>query len=181
MAIDIVPKPAEKKSIRGELLFYGSIILVIAAAAAYFVISNSLKNKEKTIESLGQELERLDSLPEAALEEKILAQQEKISDFANLVNGYRHTSNIFNFIENIIHPKILFTNFSVDSVRNIVQVTGSADNFQSLGQQLIIFKRADLVKEVTLSNIAIGNKERILFAFNLLIDPRVFAKQEENE
>lgn len=184
MAIQLVPRPEEKKPFWVDILFYLSLILVIAAASSYFVLNSLQEKTEKKIQSLNEELVKASASPEAALEKEVLDYQKKIDDFSVLLGSYRYSSQIFPFIESITHPKVSFSSFSAVIDENSIQVSGVADSFRTLGQQLIIFKNEKLIKEVELSGISLAKEDKVSFSFSLILDPIIFTRQAtttENE
>ena len=181
MPIQIIPKPAEKGPLWVDILFYFSLFLLILTIAVYFILNNMQQKINKEIFSLDAELNRIDASSEVMLEKEVLAQQAKITDFSNLTSNYLYILPIFDFIGKLTHPKIVFSIFSVSANANMVQVSGLADSFQTVGQQLLIFKNEKLIKQTELSNVSIGEKGKIPFNFTLLLDPGVFKKNKKNE
>lgn len=177
MSIQIIPKPEERKPILPEVLFYLSLAVLIAAVASYFVLSSLLQKTEKNIQTIDQEMAALDSSPDRHLETKLFDYQKKINDFSRLLNGYKYSSQIFPLIESLAHPKVSFSNFSAEIQKGTVHVSGSADSFQTVQQQLIIFRNSQFIKDVTLSGVSLGEKGKIPFVFDLGIDPGVFTKK----
>lgn len=178
MVIQIIPKQEEKSSSLKNILFYFSLILLLAVAASYFVLNNSQKKAEKDIQLLDQELAAAAASPEAALEKEVLDYQKKINDFSSLLALHQYSSQIFPFIESITHPKVAFSDFSLEINKGSITLSGITDSFLTLDQQLTILKNEKLVKEVNLSDIAFEKDGRISFNFGLILDSQIFVKTE---
>ncbi|MFH1036848.1 MAG: hypothetical protein V1756_02195 [Patescibacteria group bacterium] len=180
MTIQIVPRPVEKEPIWLNVLFYLSIFLVVAAISVFFVINGLQNREEKNFQLLEGSLAQANSSPEAALEKEVLAIKRKIDDFSSLVGGYEYSSNVFGFLEGITLPKVFFSSFNLTADTHEIEVGGTTDSFQTVGQQLIVFKNEKLIKNVVLSNMGFS-KEGVAFSFNLILDPKIFQKTEKNE
>jgi len=111
---------------------------------------------------------------EAPLKKKVLTYKQKIDDFSLLLNQHQKTSKFFPFFENIIHPQVWFSSFSLDVKNAQVTVSGTAKSFKVLGQQLLIFQGNSLIKETKLSRISMSREGEIHFTFNLSLNPIIF-------
>lgn len=107
------------------------------------------------------------------MEKEILFRQKKINDFSTLLSQHLMSSNFFKVLEALTHPNIWFSEVSLDSDTSKVIISGETEDFQTLGQQLIIFQEAPAIIGSELSQISIG-RGRIQFTFLLSLDPQVF-------
>jgi hypothetical protein len=178
MVIQLIPRQREGSAVFVNILFYFSLILLIASIASYFILDNLQQKTVKTIESLDAELAIADASPEAATKKIIQDYEKKINDFSFLLAAHKYNSQVFPLIESLTHPKVVFSNFSQDSDKRTIVLSGVTDSFQTLGQQLFIFKNGEFIEEVKLSNIAFKEDGRISFGFDLVLDPKIFIKQE---
>lgn len=170
MAIQI--SQTEKTPSWVNILFYFSLVLLLVAVSSYFILDSLQKKTDTTIKELDSQLVVKKTQAEINLENY----EKKINDFSRLINGYIYNSGFFNFIEKDTHPNVWFTKIDVTSAEKKVQLKGIADSFQTIGQQLIIFKKDNLIQKVELSDIAFGKGGEIGFNFNLILDPKVFQK-----
>jgi hypothetical protein len=131
---------------------------------------------EKTIESIEAQAAQLENSEEAALEKEVLTNQKKIKQFNFLINDYEYSSNAFGFLENLTHPKVYFSSFSLNIESGEMSLSGMADGFESLNQQLEIFQQEPKITTVTLSNVGFSEDSDISFSFVLKLDPTVFQK-----
>ena len=174
--IEIIPKPAQKLPLWQNILFYFSIAVLIASFLSYFVLGHFIKNSQKTLQELEGTLAREKTSSQLLLEEEVFNYQKKIADFSLLLRSHLFTSKTFGLLERNSHPKIWFFQFNLDSTKNLLVLSGEAEDFSVLGQQLLIFKKEPLIKGLDLSNISVGRKGRVAFILNFSLDPRLFKK-----
>jgi len=172
--VEIIPKPAPKLPWWQNFLLYFSIVLFLLSLSSYFILSHSLKKTSQVLQNLEETLVRGKTSSEIVLETEVFGYQKKIADFAQLVKGHKKTSKFFEFLEKISHPKVWFKKISLSPEDFQAVVSGESETFQTLGQQLLIFKEEPLIKNLNLSKIAIGKEGRVNFILNLTLDPKVF-------
>ena len=170
--VEIIPKPTKEKIPLWQIiLFYLSISLIVVMIISYFVIDYFQKQAENNLQSLEKAIaERTNK----DLEEEVVGYKRKIEDFSYLLSQHRKTSKFFSFFEKLIHPRVWFSGFSLSLKDFRVTVSGTAESFRILGQQLIIFQKNPLIKKTELSGISIGPEGKIHFTFNLFLNPIVF-------
>lgn len=178
MVIQIIPKDQEKSFSLGNVLFYLSLVLVLIFLVSYGVLFFLLKNTEKNISALDQKIAVAASSPEAVLSRELLADQQKIKDFASLLSAHKYSSQQFSLIENLAHPKIFFSDFSFDMNKKIIDLSGKADSFKTLDQQITIFKKEKTIQQVEISKIGFDKDGKVQFGLKLTLDSQVFIKQE---
>lgn len=133
---------------------------------------------EREISNLNKALERTEK--ERALEEEIfgseekIGYQEKIKDFAVLLNSHKLPVNFLNFLERNTHPKVWFSNLNLNLEKNVLDISGYAENFGVLGQQTTIFKNQDFIKNINLSWASLDKEGKVNFNLQLTLDPKIF-------
>ena len=172
--VEIIPKPTRKIPFWQNILLYFVIVLLIAIIASYFTLNYSYKKADKNLKDLKNAIAAKETPKEKALEKEVIGYKKKIEDFSFLLEKHQRASKFFSFLEKSIHPKVWFSSFSLDLKEHRVTVSGSTESFWTLGQQLLIFQKDPLIKEVNLSGISIGAEKKINFTFNLLISPQIF-------
>jgi len=172
MAIEITPKTQIRKIIWPIIFLIICIVLLLILFISYFYFSESSKKIFQDI----QEKERalLKTPSERLLEKELLAYESKISTFGRLLSGHQETLNVFSFLEQVCHPKVWFNKFDFNSSSKTVDVSGEAENFIALGQQLLILKEAELLKKVNLSGISIGEEGGVDFSLQLTFESQIF-------
>jgi len=171
--MEIIPKEAQKVPRWLDFLFYFSLGLLIFIFIAYFIINHSLKTSQKTLDDLESSLSK-DVSEKSELKKEILTYQKKIKDFSVLLSVHLKASNIFVFMEEQCHPKVWFNNFNLDTKEGKVFLLGEAQDFESLGQQLIILRNEKLIKNVELASVSMKKEGKITFNLSLSFDPLIF-------
>ena len=174
MPIEIIPKPAKEPPFWLNILFYFSIALVLVSFSSLFILNHLEKKSVENLQNLEEVLAKEKTPKEIALEEEIFRYQKKIYDFSLLIDLHKSPLNFFSVLERISHPKIQFTNFSLDPKEFRAVLSGQTESFQTLGQQLLIFKKESLIKEVNLSKLSIGKEGGTEFTLSLFLDPGIF-------
>jgi len=171
--MEIIPKETPKIPPWIDILFYVSVGLLIFVFISIFLISQAMNAAEKTSLELDNKITSENS-KSAALKKEILTYKKKINDFSGVINGHMETSNVFGFIESLCHPRVWFTNFDLGARDGAVRLTGEAQSFQDLGQQMIIFKKESLIKKTNLGSVSMQKGGRVGFEISLTLDPSVF-------
>jgi hypothetical protein len=165
--VEIIPKPQIKSPSWINTLFYSSLVLLVVTILSVFVINQLQKNALNTSQKLAEELEKTKSPERFDLEKQMIGYQKKIADFSYLIQNHELTSNLFTFLEKLVHPKVQFTNFNFIADKSKLVLKGETDNFFNLGQQFLIFKAEPFIKEVNLSEVSIGKEGKIGFSFEI--------------
>jgi len=172
MAIEIKARSKIKipRWITVALLIF--VILAILLFSSYIYFSFSINNLKEKIQETEKAIKKTPS--EQALEKDILLKEKRINIFADLISQHRKPENIFSFLEKTTHPKVVFSEFSFDSSKNTVKLTGNAKSFISLGQQILLFQKEKNIKRINLSEVSIGELEGVDFSLELTFEPQFF-------
>lgn len=161
--MEIIPKPGKKPSFWLNILFYFSISVFLILIAFYFVLGYLSKNLEMTVRNLERTL-ALEKTPlEISLEQEIFTSQRKINDFSRLVEGRVSTNNFFDFLERICHPRVWLTKINLNPGMAQAAISGRAESFSVLGQQMLIFKEELLIEKTDLSHVKISKEGGVDF------------------
>lgn len=174
MMIEIIPKPLIKKSPWQNILLYFSIGLMIVAISSYFILNNILEKKIQTLQDLDETLTKLRTPEVLNLEKQVLNYSRKIKDFSILIDSHLAASNFFKILEKITHPKVWFFDIELKPKEAKVFLSGEAEDFLALGQQLLIFKKEKEILDLELSKISLAEGRGIKFELNLSLLPEVF-------
>ncbi|PIR02045.1 MAG: hypothetical protein COV63_02195 [Candidatus Nealsonbacteria bacterium CG11_big_fil_rev_8_21_14_0_20_37_68] len=174
--VEIIPKPAPKRPLWLEILFYLGITLIIIVIGAYFGLNYLYKKDTQNIKSLEEQISKVKTPKESALKQKLTEKKTKINDFSALLDGHRIDSNVFSFLGSICHPRVRFLslNFSKSGEDFKIEIPGEAESYETLHQQLLILKAEKLIKEMKLSGISIGKEGKINFGLSLTLGPEIF-------
>jgi len=172
----IIPKPKPKVAFFVNFLFYFSIVLIILLVASFFFLKNKISFLEERNEDLESQIAELEGEEEKELEEAILGFQEKIKIFKELFRDHKISSNFLSLLESSCHPKVQFTKLSLDTKNYQVNLEGKTESFQSLGEQLLILRKNENIKEFNLSNISLDREGKVNFDLTFSLVPEVFKK-----
>src|SRR3989338_4143433 len=99
--IEIIPKPTTETPRWQKILFYFSILFLVAVVLSYFVFVASFKKSVSHLGSLEEELQKTKFPDELALEKKVGLTQKKIQDFFRIFDQRTSSSKIFEFLEGV--------------------------------------------------------------------------------
>lgn len=173
--VEIIPKKPSKYPSLSNLLFYIALILFLFVVIAFFILNNSIKKSQESLKSLEQDLAKENTTENAALKKEVLDYQGKINDFSKLIDQHLANTEIFPLIEKKSHPKVWFSQATINSRGDTVSLSGYTQSFESLGQQLLIFREEALVKSAALEKVSIGKEGKIEFNLLLSFDPKIFS------
>jgi len=172
--MEIIPKKIIQIPKWLNYLFYISLIVLFLVIIGIFIINNSVNNFQTTLKELDGFLAQIRTPENIALESEVRSYERKIKDFAPLLEEHLETSNIFSFLQKDCHPKVWFQQFSLDSRQNKVNLSGETQNFETLGQQILIFKYDKLVGDVKLEKVSLGKEGEINFSLSISLNPQIF-------
>jgi hypothetical protein len=172
--VEIIPKPTVKIPRWQKFLPYFSIALMIVAILGYFVLNNILEKTLQTIEEKEDALAKLKTPEEQNLEKEILNYQKKIKDFSILIDQHLFPSNFFSLFEGLSHPKVWFSSIELQPKEARVSLSGQAENFSVLGQQLLIFKKEKRINDLKLTKVSLAEKGGIKFDLDIFLSPEIF-------
>jgi len=174
--VEIIPKPPQKLPAWQNILFYASLVILLIVFLSYFVLDPFINNLSKELEQLEETLAREKTEEEISLEQEIFGYQKKITVFSGLIKEHIFTSGFFTVLEEISHPKVKFAELTLNPFEGTALLSGEAEDFSALGQQLLILKGKSGVEDLSLSNISIGRQGKIDFALKLSLNSQLFDK-----
>jgi len=175
---ELIPKQERGGSALPNTLFYLSIFLFLASLISFFVFNALLKNNQEDLAVLELSLSESKTAEKVALEKNILTVQRKIEDFAKLSQSHLTPSSLFQKLEENCHPKVSFNQFSLDSKSGKLVLVGKTQNFEALGQQILILKETDFVKDLILEKASISKEGQVEFSLSLTINPKAILVNE---
>lgn len=172
MAIEIAAKPKIKVPFWAIFILLLSLTGFLAVGLSYFYFDSLSRDLAKKIKEKEQALIKTET--EKNLEDSVFSKEEKINNLATLIKKHGKTFNIFLFLESLTHPEIQYTDFNFATGTGQVKLIGNAKSFLALGQQLLILKQKEEIKEIELSGISIREDKRIDFNLSLTFDSKIF-------
>jgi len=173
MAIEIIPKTRTRKI---SLTKTSSFILatIFFAFLISYSVFNFYQNKlSREISDIEEALRKSPS--EKNLEDGIFSYQRKIEDIGILLGNHKPVANLLSNLEKNTHPKVWLSRFKLNMADETLNILGSTDSFEILGQQTLIFGKQEFIKNTNLSDVSMGRDGKIKFELQLILDPKIFA------
>jgi len=177
MAIEIIPKKKIRKWIEispFEILYYLVIILLLVVFLSYFGFDILINSSQQELAELEASISQKESKEVQMLEERVLQSKEKIDTFAALLGAHKKSSNFFSFLKQNCHQEIFFSKVDLNVEESEVSMSGKAESFGTLGEQILIFKTQDFVEGLVLHRISMGKEGGIEFGLSLSLNPEIF-------
>lgn len=174
--VEIIPK--QKSSVQTlpwlNYFFNFSLILLIVSIFVFLILTILENRANHTLKKLEEDFKKIKTTERLNMEKEVITYEKKISDFLFLIENHKITSNLFNYLETITHPSVYFFNLGFNTDENKLTLNGKTDNFQTLGQQFLIFRNEKLIEKVNLTKISFGEEGNIVFSFEIFLSPEIF-------
>jgi len=181
MVIEIIPKKPEPKPVGlGDILFYLLVVIAIATVLGYFGLVQFEKKANKELGDVNEAIAKKETPAVKTLEAQILSTQKKINDFSALLSAHIWGSNAFKQLEALCHPRVLFTKFDLNRETSSAILSGQADSFEVLGQQIQIFEKGKFISKVDLQKVSMTREGIIEFTINITVNPQMFKERSES-
>lgn len=172
MAIEIERRTELNKLFWPIAFLVFSLAVLMALVVSYFYFESAYKDLFATFTEKQKGLVK--TAEEKALEDSLLGYQKKIGIFEEIFKDHRNVLNIFSFVEKTCHPGVYFSDIKYDVKTGEATLSGTAADFMTVSQQVIIFKeQKDIVKKVVLSDLSPKESGEVGFSLALSIDPNV--------
>jgi len=172
--VEIIPRKAAPLSSQLKILFYILVGLLIAAVLSFLILKHLQGKSLAELSRLEGEIGKEKTSEKLIEEEEVLNYQGKIKDFGLLLERRSLPSKFFDFLERLTHPRIWISQISLAPGEAVASLTGQAESFVALGQQIQVLKSQTLVREANLTKISLGKKGEIEFILNLSFEPAFF-------
>ncbi|KKQ77234.1 MAG: hypothetical protein US98_C0009G0008 [Parcubacteria group bacterium GW2011_GWC1_38_6] len=175
MAIEIIPKKKERKSITLiGAIFYFSVILLLSIFLISLLLLGFQLTLNRNISNVKAKIDSVATPEDLMTERKVTLTQKKINDFAFLIDNHRSNEKFFASFEKLVHPKIFFSEINLRLEQGRATLSGKTDNFEILGQQFLILEKEGYIKSVVLSKSEIDKEGKISFVVEVSFDSNNF-------
>lgn len=174
--VEIIPKPPEKPPVWLNILFYISIGLFVGAILSFFLLNHLQNVAQKSLSDMETALQVSKTPEEQEVEKKVLQAQRRIEDFVLILGRHQKNSNFFSFLEGKIHPRVKINSLDLAKPSSLT-LSGQAENFIVLGQQLSIFQNTPQILKTNLNSLSLGTEGGVGFTFQLELSPQIFQFQ----
>jgi len=166
--VQVIPRISTKKKTNlKQLVPWLSVLLIVVVFLLYFIFSHQISRANISLEKSRTALSQAQTQSETELERKILIFRSKMKDVILLLQKRERTSRFFEFLEALVHPNVYFSSFSYDNENRRIELEGKADDFVSLGQQILVFQQQPLIQKVKLLGASLGEEGKIKFSLEL--------------
>jgi len=173
--VELIPKKREVTLPRGmTVLFYASWVIFIFVLVAFGILSLLIKKAEDNLQETKATIEKERSPERIQLEAELKEYEKKIKDFSQLVASHFDTRKFFAELEKNTHPNVWFSEISLDFEKFTVKLSGKAESFTALGQQLSILEQAQFFKNVNLSDLSLSKEGEVKFSLDFSFGQELF-------
>lgn len=176
--INLISRPIKKISKSQKILLYSLVFLVFSLTVAYVILVSLVGQAQANLKKIEGQISAQRTTEMIGLESNIKTYKEEIDKFAPYLNNHILITKFFDFLEKNTHPRVYFTQMALKASHASVSLSGRADSFLSLGQQLMIFNESPMVKSFSISNISLSEERNVMFNLTLSLDPSLFKKSK---
>jgi Tfp pilus assembly protein PilN len=149
------------------------LVLLLVSFIGYLVLGQLIKSSQNNLDQLNLSLKQ-GTAQNQELEKSILNYQKKIKDFSSIISNRSSVGSFFELFQGKIHPKVWFNELSLDPLNYKASLNGQTQSFESLGQQMLIFRGDKMIQEVELKGVLVNEKGGIDFSLSLTFEPQAF-------
>jgi len=174
--VEIIPKAKPKMPVWQEILFYLSILAVLAVIGGYFGLDYFNKEALQESADLSQQISSAKTPEDDVLKNEIFGKAKKVNDFSIIINNHQITSKLFPFLGEICHPKVQFLSLSFSKAEEgySVKIPAQAEGYKALHQQILILMGNKTIKNLEISGISMAKEGGVSFDFSFVIPFEVF-------
>ena len=98
----------------------------------------------------------------------------QVFNFKTLLDKHIFGSNILKFLEENTLKALNYTAFGLDMTRQEIKISGITPNYETLSQQLELFRQNDSVKDISFQNSSNNNQGGINFEVSIILKEDLF-------
>jgi|GEM_PF-1118697 len=171
--VQLLPKKKVEVSTGQKILLYFSLSLLIILIVGYFVFSFLDKRVNQKIKETKELIAQTRNSSEIQTEEDIKTYEKKLNSFSFILDKHSFPSKVFPLLERDTLPRVYFTKFDLNPENLTLNLDGVTDNFQILGEQILVFRRDPLIRNVSLRDISIKSIGMVQFSLGMSLSPKL--------
>jgi len=126
-------------------VFYISLVALVVTVGTFFYLQQAVTKSNEEFASLSVEAAKSKTQDQKNLENGILKTQQELHDFSKLIAASKASSMLFSKVEDVLVSGVVLAKYDLDVVNMTASISGVADNFVALGQQVAQFQSEDAV------------------------------------
>ncbi|MEA1937168.1 MAG: PilN domain-containing protein [Patescibacteria group bacterium] len=174
-SINLLPekiKNKKNKERQKSFFFAFSALLLVISVLSYlgaYINKTTAFNKS---EELGLEMKKVSVSIEKEIENnELFLTKSQIKDIAEILDSHSYFSKAFGVVQSIIVDGVYLedSSLSFDEENLIMEISGVADNYPAVVNQIAIFKNSYWIDKVEINEISLGEKGDVSFSGSLKI------------
>ncbi len=162
-----------------DTILYFVVALLMATIFSFLIFTVKISGEKKNIGELEVKISNTGTAQQKQLEKEVFEYQNKIDNFATLLNAHKIPSKVFDALKALTLPNVWFSNFTMDAKTSAIQVTGETDDIPSLSRQIEIMETQDFITDVSGLTFSLEESGKIMFGFSIMLSPEIFFALEE--
>ncbi len=172
--VNLIPKPAKKISKAQRIFLYSLVFILISLTLVYVVLVSMEQRAQSKIKKLEDQITAQKTTKMIELEREIKNYKREIDEYSSYLAEHLINTKFFNLLEETVHPQVTFNQLALHSDSSYAQMSGRANSFLALGQQLIIFNNNEEIQSFNLTGLSIDEKGYVIFSLSLLLNSSLF-------
>lgn len=151
----------------------GLFIAVGFAGWFYYKVHYVIQPKVETIRG---HIEALGAQEKVAQAQQFSVAQSQLKALRTILENHIYASNVFTFIESTTHPRVRFSNVSVDTLTQQLSLSGQAASLTVLAEQLRIFERNADIVEFNMKGFNLNQAGTVDFSIDVTFNKSILRK-----
>lgn len=169
--VEIIPKQKLEYPFWTQALFFGSMLFLFTVIVGFFFTAQLQGRAQRELERIQGVLVQGKTPEEAREEQSVFRYKDKFNDFSTIVAERNDVLPVFEFLEAYTHPKVVFTTLNLEPKVRVLKLVGATQDFKTLQEQMIILQNSEELSALTLSNIVLGEKGKVVFQLEMGFKP----------
>lgn len=149
---EIIPRTKSRPPWWINLILAIALLFLVAAVGGQIFFRISAKELDRKIRDVKQQIVDLRTPVNQEMEKELLTYQTQFKNFSQLLSQRYLTSKALDLLETTIHPGVLYKSFTLDANEGKIRMLLSAQNYEIIGEQLMVFNNDSRLKRVETSN-----------------------------
>ena len=177
--LKIIPAVKKTSPKWENYFFFGSLVPLILVGGLYFIIQGKVSSLRAEQANIDADILLLDSnVSNQDAQTQVGDIQKRISDFSSILKEHKYTSYFFDLVRVFCHKKVQYTEVSLNTKTSSVNLAGSADSFQALGEQLLMLNKNPNILASDASGINLQKEGKVSFNLSLKFAPGILLKNK---